>query len=70
MPSLPTLTVTQEQLDALLQVYGNADVYKQWLSLQIQTYALEQGRKFYEAQMNTQVDSLQTLLSDLGGVTP
>jgi hypothetical protein len=66
MPNLPTLTVTQEQLDVLLQVFGNQEVYLQWLGQEIAAYVAVQGRQFYANQMETNVQELISLFEGLG----
>lgn len=66
MPTLPTLTATQKQIDTMLAVYGSAEVYLQWLGKQIAGYVAEQGRQFYVAEAETKTAELVTLFEGFG----
>jgi hypothetical protein len=40
MPTLPTLTVTQEQADRMIAAWGSAASYSEWLKQQIIDFVL------------------------------
>lgn len=40
MPTLPTLTVTQEQADRMLAAYGSTTAYTDWLKNEIIDFVL------------------------------
>lgn len=42
MATLPTLTVTTEQADRLLAVFGSPDRYKEWLKQTVIAYVISQ----------------------------
>lgn len=44
MPTIPTLTVTQEQADRVLAAFGTVNAYKQWLAGEIRDYVRTQER--------------------------
>lgn len=41
MPSLPTLTVTQAQLDRATTAFGDAATYKAWLKARVVEYVVQ-----------------------------
>jgi hypothetical protein len=58
MPNLPTLTVTEEQADRLLAVFGSVDAYKEWLKTTLINYVVSQeaAQKMDTIQSEAQAD--------------
>lgn len=57
MPTLPTLTVTQAQLDRLVAVFGDAPSYKEWLRTELVKYVTEKEAEAIRAQAQADIEA-------------
>ncbi len=66
MPNLPTLTVTAEQADRLLAIFGDAEAYRAWLKDAIKTYVIAQERhRVFRTEQEDREARIQQMVTDL-----
>lgn len=69
MPNLPTLTVTQAQLDRLIAVFGDATQYKAWLRTQLVRAVLEHEAEQIREKAQQDVETRRAeVAQDIGNV--
>lgn len=56
MPTLPTLTVTDEQANRMLAAYGSVDEYTKWLKNSIIDYVISYEAKAMNANFRAQME--------------
>ena len=71
MPTLPTLTITQAQLDACVAAFTDANGYKTWLKAAVRDEVLRrESRRLDEAANTAKRDALAAMESDLPAPGP
>lgn len=54
MPTLPTLTVSDVQANAMLQAWGTPEAYLDWLTRQIKGYVLANETRKIDAEVEAE----------------
>lgn len=68
MPNLPTLTVTAEQAERLLAVFGDVDGYRAWLKDALKTHVMTQERHRVDRMAQQQREAeIKQIAADLFG---
>lgn len=66
MPNLPTLTITQAQLDACVAAFTDANGYKAWLKTAVRDEVLRREARRLDEEANTaKRDALAAMESEL-----
>jgi hypothetical protein len=60
MPNLPTLTVTQAQMDRLLQTFGDVNGYKSWLRQQVKAAVFDHESLAIQNQAKADIEVRRT----------
>ena len=71
MPTLPTLTITQAQLDACVAAFTDANGYKTWLKAAVRDEVLRrESRRLDEAANTAKRDALAAVEASLPPADP
>lgn len=69
MPDLPTVTVTQEQHDLIMNAFGNLDAYEAWLISNVNSYVLAVENNNLTTEKAAEISAaLEIIKSELPGV--
>lgn len=69
MPDLPTVTVTQEQHDLIMNAFGNVDAYEAWLISNVNSYVLAVENNNLTTEKAAEISAaLEIIKSELPGV--
>lgn len=69
MPDLPTVTVTQEQHDLIMNAFGNIDAYEAWLISNVNSYVLAVENNNLTTEKAAEISAaLEIIKSELPGV--
>lgn len=69
MPNLPTLAVSQPQMDRLIAVFGDVQTYKLWLRDQLVRVVLEHEAKQIQEKAKQDVGTRRAeVANDIGSV--
>lgn len=63
MPTLPTITVTQAQMDRLLATFGDATTYKVWLKQQLKNAVIQHEISVIQKDAQTAVEAKRAEVS-------